>query len=110
VLQYIAEPPAVLGELLDTLRPGGEIHVLDTPLYEPAEIAAARDRTREHFLTMNVPEMIDRYHHHAWSVFAGVEHDVLYDPAAVRHRLARRVLNRPRSPFAWVRISARPSR
>jgi len=106
VLQYIANPSALLRELSAALAPEGAIHVLDTPLYDQADIAAARERTRQHFRSIGVPEMIVRYHHHGWSVLAGLDYAVLYDPAALRHRLARRVLHKPRSPFPWVRITS----
>ena len=110
VLQYIADPAALLRELTSGHEGPAEIHVLDTPIYRAAEVVAARERTRQHFRSIGVPEMIVRYHHHGWDVFAGFEHTVLYDPNALRHRFARRVLGRRRSPFPWIRVGAEARR
>jgi len=106
VLQYIADPAALVRAVSGGLERNGEVHVLDTPIYRAAEVVAARERTRQHFRSIGVPEMIVRYHHHGWDVFAGFEYAVLYDPDALRHRLARRGFNQPRSPFPWVRITS----
>ncbi len=108
VIQYVEDLPALLGRLLGWLGPQGELHVLDSPLYRTDEVAdAARARTRRHYEQLGVPEMVELYHHHAWSELAGFDVDVLYRPDALRTRIERRVLRRPRSPFPWLRIRRR---
>jgi SAM-dependent methyltransferase len=104
VVQYVPDPARLVASMLTTLGPGGEVHVLDSPLYRPAELAAARERTREHYGEVGVPEMTRAYHHHTWESFASLHAEVLYRPDSVRHRFERRVLRRPRSPFAWLRF------
>jgi SAM-dependent methyltransferase len=106
VVQYVPEPARLIGSLLATLRPGGEVHVLDSPLYRSSELAAARERTREHYAEVGVPEMVGAYHHHTWESFASLHPDVLYRPDTLRRRFERRVLRRPRSPFPWLRFRA----
>jgi SAM-dependent methyltransferase len=104
VVQYVPDPTAVLAAIVVGLGPGGEIHVLDSPVYEPSEVAAARQRTHRHYAGLGVPEMATRYFHHDWHIFDPFTTDVLYRPDTRWRRVERRVRRRPRSPFPWVRI------
>ena len=104
VIQYIPRPDVVIARLLDALPASGEVHVLDSPVYDPGDVAAARDRTRRHYEAVGVPEMASAYHHHAWTAFGALAMEVRYRPDAVVHRLERRWLRRPRSPFPWLRF------
>jgi protein-L-isoaspartate O-methyltransferase len=111
MIQYVADLSALLRRMLAWLGDGsgGEIHVLDSPLYAPSEVAAARERTRRHYDAMGVPAMADAYHHHAWAALDagnGFDADVLYRPGGWRARVERRVLGRARSPFPWIRVRA----
>lgn len=102
VIQYLADLPGLIRRLADWLAPGGEIHILDSPLYEPSALAAAGERTRAYYAGLGVPLMADLYLHHAWSEFDGLPVEVLYDP--VPPGRIGRLLARPRSPFPWLRI------
>jgi SAM-dependent methyltransferase len=106
VIQYLPDPARVVGSMLASLPPSAEIHLLDSPLYHPGELAAARARTREHYGEVGVPEMTRAYHHHCWDTFATIGFDVLYRPDTPTRRLERRVLRRPRAPFPWLRFRA----
>jgi SAM-dependent methyltransferase len=104
VIQYLADPAAVVGHLLAACRPGGSVHVLDSPLYRPAEVAAAAARTAAHYARIGLPELAAAYHHHGLGTFAGLAPVVVRArPAAWRQRLAAR-LGRPISPFPWLRF------
>jgi SAM-dependent methyltransferase len=104
-LQYVPDPARLVAQWLGALAPGGEIHVLDTPLYTSDSVIAARERTRRHYASIGVAEMAELYHHHTWSCFDGFDVEVLHDPATTRSRLQRRLLHARRSPFPWIRIS-----
>jgi len=106
VIQYLPDPARVVGSMLASLPSGAEVHVLDSPLYRPAELAAARERTREHYGEVGAPEMARAYHHHCWDTFAPLRFDVLYRPDTPRRQIERRVLRRPRAPFPWLRFRA----
>jgi hypothetical protein len=88
--------------LLARLRPGAEVHVIDTMVYRPDEVVAARGRSRQHYARLGVPSMIEHYHHHDWRVFAGLPVEVRRRPAAGRDRLRRLLHLAPRSPFPWL--------
>lgn len=106
LIQYVPDLHGLIDRMLGWLAPEGELHVLDSPLYSPAEVAGARERSRRHYERLGVPEMADLYDHHAWSELDGFDFDLLYRPDAVRPRLERRLLRRPRSPFPWIRVRA----
>ncbi|HEY4332851.1 MAG TPA: class I SAM-dependent methyltransferase [Ilumatobacteraceae bacterium] len=103
-LQYVADPAGLFARLLAAYPTTG-VHVLDTPIYSGAEIEAARERSREHYERIGVPQMIGYYHHHDWDIFAGFPHRVLFDPAAPHNRVARVVLRRRTTPFPWIEVT-----
>jgi ubiquinone/menaquinone biosynthesis C-methylase UbiE len=104
VIQYLADPAEVVGRLLAACRPGGSVHVLDSPLYRSDEVAAAAARTAAHYARIAVPELAAAYHHHTLEAFAGLAPVVVRArPAAWRQRVAAR-LGRPISPFPWLRF------
>jgi SAM-dependent methyltransferase len=104
VIQYVPQPADLIARLLNGLRPGGEVHVIDSPLYQPAGLAGARTRTLRHYAEIGVPEMASAYHHHAWTAFDSLAMEVLYRPESVVPRVERRWLRRARSPFPWLRF------
>jgi SAM-dependent methyltransferase len=104
VIQYLPAPADLVAALLHVVAPGGEVHVLDSPIYRPADVAAARQRTGQHYARLGVEEMAERYHHHAWDEFGSLVYDVLYRPDERIRRLERRLRRRPRSPFPWIRF------
>jgi SAM-dependent methyltransferase len=98
-IQYAADPARLIAAWLRQLSPYGEIHILDSPIYTGADVAAARERTRRHYESIGVPAMAGRYHHHTWDVFTPFDADILHRPDAPLSRLRR-----SRSPFPWLRI------
>ncbi len=111
VIQYFPDLPALIRRLQTLCTPDGEIHVLDSPLYAPNEVAAARRRTRDYYAGLRLEAMADDYHHHTRQALAPFQPDVLYDPRTPLNRLARwwwasLAPAQPRSPFPWLRIPA----
>lgn len=104
-LQYVADPRKLLSDLFESSGQGTEVHVLDTPIYGADDVAAARQRTREHYERIGVPEMSEHYHHHQWQIFEGHSMEMMYRPDSIVHRVERRVLKRPRAPFPWIRVT-----
>ena len=104
VIQYVEDLPSLLLRLAGWLRPGGEIHILDSPVYRPGEVVAARERSRRYYAALGVPEMAEVYHAHDWTALEGFRVDILYRPDSARAVLERRALGRRRSPFPWLRI------
>ena len=110
VIQYVADLPALIVRLGSWLADGGEIHVLDSPLYETAGVPAAQERSRQHYVAVGVPEMAAAYHHHTWASIERFAPAILHQPAPTAGRLLRRLGGRVESPFPWLRIRGQDAR
>lgn len=103
VIQYFPDLPLLITELRGLLRSGGEIHLLDSPLYAAADVEAARRRTLGYYTELGFPEMAALYHHHTTASLDPFSPDYLYRPGGIRNRLSRQAGSSP-SPFPWVRL------
>ncbi len=103
VIQYFPNLPALLGALKALLLQNGEIHVLDSPLYEPDEISAARERTRAYYASLGFPEMDEYYFHHSVRALSGFSLRWLHRPDGFRARSSRS-FGWTVSPFPWISI------
>lgn len=97
-LQYFPSVVAVLRQAERILNRGGEIHILDTPFYDPDDAAMAAERCRSYYKDMGVPEMADHYFHHSISEFWGFDYRVLFNPTGWLNRLFKK------DPFYWIAI------
>lgn len=105
VIQYFADLPALIRRLQALGVPGGEIHILDSPLYAEAEVAAARARSAAYYKSKGLAFMLSDYYHHTRASLAPFRPEVLYEPSALLNRLARWWwAEQPRSPFPWLRL------
>jgi SAM-dependent methyltransferase len=107
VIQYFPDLPALVRRLIELVAPGGEIHILDSPLYAPKDVAAARDRTQAYYKSKGLAFMAEDYHHHTWASLAVFRPETLYNPTSPLNWLARWWwAEQARSPFPWLRITA----
>jgi SAM-dependent methyltransferase len=104
-LQYFPDVKKLTSKLLRQLSPAGEIHIIDTPIYDSAEVISARARSAEYF-NLQQSRMKLFYHHHDWSAFDQFKLQLLHDPRSITNRLAG--LISVRSPFPWICIKNSP--
>jgi SAM-dependent methyltransferase len=104
-IQYFADLPCLVIALLPLLAAGGEIHILDSPLYSVEEWPAARERSKHYYERLGFPEMASRYHHHISGVLDAYNPTWLYVPQ-LEDRARRDQLRD--SPFPWICL--RPGR
>lgn len=104
-IQYFPHLRPVLRQFLKLLKPGGEIHILDSPFYSADEIEAARERSRIHYERLGFPEMAAYYHHHAIDALAEFEPKFFYKPSSGRSGLLKKFAGRKSSPFPWIVIA-----
>lgn len=100
-IQYFSSLGNVLGNAISVLKPGGEIHLIDSNFYSQKEVAAARLRTTDYYRSIGFPEMIDNYFHHSKEELIQFDHEILYDPYSLINRIKAN-----RNPFYWIRINA----
>jgi ubiquinone/menaquinone biosynthesis C-methylase UbiE len=91
-IQYFPDPAEIVRRLTRYLVSGGELHILDSPLYGSlAEARAARERSQVYFASMNSPEMAHHYFHHSLQALRDFRYSVVDGPS--------------HSVFPWVRIT-----
>lgn len=98
-IQYFESLPDLIQLSLELLKPGGELHLLDSPFYDRQTVAAAKKRTIRYFDESGVPAMSAYYFHHCWEELAGYQYTILSKPAN-RFRLFKK----NQDPFPWICI------
>ncbi|PPU69298.1 SAM-dependent methyltransferase [Xanthomonas pisi] len=101
-IQYFPHPAALVRHLLAQLRDGGELHILDSPLYpdrQRADQSAAR--SLRYFTGLGVPALAEQYHQHTYAAFDPLVVQWLFDPRQLRARI-RRMLKLRQPHFPWL--------
>ena len=99
-LAYFPERRSALENCMKQLKDGGEIHILDTPVYRNVEQKAARTRSEQYFEKAGAPQMKQFYHPVCYDELNEWYTDMLYDPGKWYHKIPFV----SRSPFHWFRI------
>ena len=102
-IQYFDDLDKLIKRLIYFLKDEGEIHILDSPIYNQNELAAAKDRTVRYYISNGFPEMAKHYHHHTFDEFKNFNYKILYDPKAVQNNL-KKIFGLRNSPFPWISI------
>jgi SAM-dependent methyltransferase len=97
-VQYFEPTNAFWESLFRLLKPGGEIHLLDSPIYVPTDKNAAKERSVNYFDQQQEPAAQSYYYHLTWNDLPA-NHQV-------RYRSPNRILRlfKTDSPFPWVVI------
>ena len=98
-IQYFESLPEILDKVLKLLKPGGEIHILDSLFYTPTEILAAKQRSRAYYEQAGFPAMTSCYFHHSLTELCDYHPEVLFDPNSWINQLQF-----SKNPFHWIRI------
>lgn len=103
VLQYFQDASGLVSVLSNYLKPQGEIHILDTPLYLDGELEVAVLRSQEYYASLGFPEMAGHYFHHRASDLQVLYPKILYQPRVWALRL-KQLVGDADSPFPWIMI------
>ena len=103
VIQYFRDLTALLSVLLRYLKPQGEIHIMDSPLYTDSERDQAANRSLQYYAALGVPQMAEHYFHHRVSDLGAFAPKTLYQGRPLTLRL-NQLLGRVDSPFPWIVI------
>jgi 2-polyprenyl-3-methyl-5-hydroxy-6-metoxy-1,4-benzoquinol methylase len=104
-LQYFPNIEQLICRLLELLNPWGEIHIVDSPIYNSwIESQEAKKRSNDHFSLQGVPEMANNYFHHTLAELANFSPQILSKPKFLISLFKRKILRTPQSPFPWILV------
>ena len=98
-IQYFPSLNEILTVAIRHLTLQGEIHILDSHLYRPSEIAEARMRSQTYYTQSGFCEMSAYYFHHCLEDLKQFSFSVLNSP----HSLVTKLMFH-KNPFHWVVI------
>jgi SAM-dependent methyltransferase len=101
-IQYFSSLKKIITAATSYLTLQGEIYIMDSIFYRPREIAAARQRTRDHFSSTGCDEMTAFYFHHTMEDLKRFNATVLHDPSFLLNRFSLH-----KNPFYHVVIKSR---
>lgn len=100
-IQYFPDVKNLMHFLLQYMKPGGEIHILDSPLYAQAESAKAAERSADYYLKSGVPEMQSFYFHHTVKSLQQFNIQIKYKPGIIK-MVCMQFFTQAYVPFPWV--------
>lgn len=100
-IQYFSDKGQLFRVLLDLLIPGGQIHLIDSPVYALDDLPKAQARSHSYYAELGFPEMADHYHPCAWSELALFQPQYRYRPSRLQRYLAR-LSGKAFRPFPWL--------
>ena len=98
-IEYFPSLKKILHFSLTLLKPGGEIHVIDSPFFRPEQIERAKRQSQAYFASFGYPEMAEYYYHHPIGDLRSFHFVLLHNPHSVRSRFMR-----VNNPYPWIRI------
>lgn len=98
-IQYFPDLRGLLLQLQQQLSNGGEVHILDSPLYNQESVLEAKVRSTKYFDSQH-SSMNTHYHHHSWDALSSFNYTVPYDPKRTLTRIRNKF--RTGSPFPWI--------
>lgn len=99
-IQYFPNLSEVVAKCFEILNSGGQIHILDSPLYKAKNVLDARQRSLRYFEQMACPQMGLFYFHHTFEEILKFQPRFLYRPA--KFPFNKFITD---SPFYWLTIS-----
>lgn len=102
-IQYFDDLEKLIQRLFYFLTDEGEIHILDSPIYNQNELIGAKERTARYYISNGFPEMAKHYYHHTFDELKDFNYNILYDPKAIRNNL-KKIFGFKDSPFPWICI------
>ncbi len=104
-IQYFSNLKRLISRVLELLKPSGEIHIVDSPIYTSTIKAnEAKARSLDYFNSRGVPEMANNYFHHLMVDLKSFNHQVLFMPHSLVSLFKRKILRIPQGIFPWILI------
>lgn len=101
-VQYFESLKEILKTAIRHLTLQGEIHIIDSRLYQYYEIPSAKQRSKKYFTEIGFPEMAHLYFHHSLNDLETFSFSILYNPDSRLNKLLFR-----KNPFHWIAVKNR---
>jgi ubiquinone/menaquinone biosynthesis C-methylase UbiE len=98
-MEYFPSLKKMLHLCMSYLKPGGEIHIVETPFCRPEEVKLREHRTYTYYSSFGYPEMTEYYYHHTLTDLRSFHYSILYNPRSMRNRFFK-----GKHPHPWIRI------
>jgi SAM-dependent methyltransferase len=99
--QYFPDVKEIIDTCFYYLKPGGSVHIIDTPFYDADEVEQAKKASQNYYQSMGFGELAQHYFHHSWDSL------VPYDPVVHYRKKKRSFLSffdGADSPFPWIEL------
>ena len=103
-IQYFPGISNLVTKISKSLKPNGEIHFLESPVYQENEIENAKAGSKSYYSKMGFAPLSDFYFHHTESDFRKLNADWLFTPTFLKNKLQILFPRLGYSPFPWLRI------
>ena len=103
-IQYFPSLKQTIGLAIERLTLLGEVHIMDSPFYQPLEIEDARQRTKAYYNALGFAEFTGCYHHHTLNELETFQFKILHHPYSWKNKLSIK-----KNPFYWITIKNRYS-
>jgi ubiquinone/menaquinone biosynthesis C-methylase UbiE len=105
VIQYFPDIKLLIRELLTLLKLNGEIHIIDSPFYEAAEVEKAALRSKQYYRKIEAPEMAENYfHHNLNTLLKSFDVKIHFPVHSLKEKILSKFLNKSVSSFPWIII------
>ena len=98
-IQYFPSVNSILKNTLDCLSENGEVHIMDTPFYNPKEIDSAKQRAKSYFAMLGYPEMAAYYFYHSLNDIKKFNYKILLNPGNIINRISKK------QAFYWMAVT-----
>jgi ubiquinone/menaquinone biosynthesis C-methylase UbiE len=88
-IEYFPSLKKIMHLCLSYLKPGGEIHLIDTRFYKPAEMERAKKATLSYYSSFGYPEMADYHYHYGLQDLKSFYYTILHNPYSLRNRFVK---------------------
>lgn len=102
-IQYFPDLHKLVEHLEPLLTESGEIHIIDSPLYNKVDLPAAQQRTAKYYQAMGLTDAETLYFHHTWKSLELFRAVIAYNPQSFSSKI-KKLVNPFTSPFPWIII------
>ena len=99
--QYFTEVEALIHKCSSLLKPGGSIHIIDTPFYPKQDLERARKATAQYYHNLGFDTLAQHYFHHSIEQIKAFDPIIHYQP---NRNFFSSLFRKNDSPFPWIEI------